>query len=197
MAMDLLISDNLAKQCGPHAEFQKKMQKYQIQHKRSEKDRPNQNPAEGVIREVRKKWCRTMFKTNCPKRLWTHGVPYVCALMRMTTSHAGRLQCRTPIKAVLGEMPDMLEHLDFGFYDWVWFKRDAGIGEIEIGKWLGMFKSMGSLMSYYALPITGVPVSRTTVQRVTEHWRSKPKLISSGLPPTTKQSQGISGRVVW
>jgi hypothetical protein len=68
----------------------------------------------------------------------------------------------------LGETPDISEYLDFGFYDWVWFKRDAGIGEIEIGKWLGVSKSTGSLMSYYALPITGTPVSRTTVQRVTE-----------------------------
>jgi hypothetical protein len=167
-AMDLLISDGSAEQCGPGTEFQKKVQKYQIQHKRSEKERPNQNPAEGVIREVRKKWYRTMFKTNCPKRLWTYGVPYVCALMRMTASYAGRLQGRTPIEAVLGETPDISEYLDFGFYDWVWFKRDAGIGEIEIGKWLGVSKSTGSLMSYYVLPITGVPVSRTTVQRVTE-----------------------------
>lgn len=121
-----------------------------------------------MIREVRKKWYRTMFKTNCPKRLWTYGVPYVCALMRMTASHTGRLQGRTPTEAILGETPDISEYLDFGFYDWVWFKRDAGIGEIEIGKWLGVSKSTGSLMSYYVLPITGVPVSRTTVQRVTE-----------------------------
>ncbi len=86
----------------------------------------------------------------------------------MTASYAGRLQGRTPIEAVLGETPDMSEYLDFGFYDWVWFKRDAGIGDIEIGKWLGISKSTGSLMSYYVLPITGIPVSRTTVQRVTE-----------------------------
>jgi hypothetical protein len=37
-AMDLLISDGSAEQCGPHTEFRRKIQKYQIQHKRSEKD---------------------------------------------------------------------------------------------------------------------------------------------------------------
>jgi hypothetical protein len=88
--------------------------------------------------------------------------------MRMTVSHAGRLQGRTPIEAIQCETPDISEYLDFGFYDWVWFKRDAGIGEIELGKWIGVSKSTGSLMSYYVLPITRVPVSRTTVQRVTE-----------------------------
>jgi hypothetical protein len=86
----------------------------------------------------------------------------------MTASHAGRLQGRTPIEAVLGKTPDTSEHLNLGFYDWVWFKRDAGTGEIEIGKWLGVSKSAGSLMSCCVLPITGMPVSRTMVQRVTE-----------------------------
>ncbi len=167
-AMDVLLSDGAAEQCGPRTEFQRKIRKYGIQHKRSEAERSNQNPAEGTIREVRKKWYRTMFKTNCPKRLWTYGVPLVCAIMRMTASYAGRLQGRTPMEAALGETPDISEYLDFGFYDWVWFKRDAGIGEIELGKWLGVSRSTGSLMSYFVLPISGIPVSRTTVQRVTE-----------------------------
>ncbi len=88
--------------------------------------------------------------------------------MRMTASHAGRSQGRTPIEAVLGETPDASECLDFGFCDLVWFKQDAGIGEIETGKWLGVSKSTGSLMSHCVSPITGTPTSRTTVQRVTE-----------------------------
>jgi hypothetical protein len=167
-AMDLLISDGSAEQCGTNTEFQRKVRKHRIGHKRSEKDRQNQNPAEGVIREVRKRWYRTIFKTNCPRRLWTYGMPHICAIMRMTASFSGRLQGRTPIEFVTGETPDISEYLDFGFYDWVWFKRDAGIGEIEIGKFLGISKNTGSLMSYYVLPSTGVPVSRTTVQRMTE-----------------------------
>jgi hypothetical protein len=167
-AMDLLISDGSAEQCGTNTEFQRKVRKHRIGHKRSEKDRQNQNPAEGVIREVRKRWYRTIFKTNCPRRLWTYGMPHICAIMRMTASFSGQLQGRTPIEFVTGETPDISEYLDFGFYDWVWFKRDAGIGEIEIGKFLGISKNTGSLMSYYVLPSTGVPVSRTTVQRMTE-----------------------------
>ena len=166
-AMDLLISDGSAEQCGPHTEFQQKIRKHKVEHKRSEKERHNQNPAEGVIREVRKRWYQTIFKTNCPRRLWTYGVPYACAIMRMMASYAGRLQGRTPIEVVMGETPDISEYLDFGFYDWVWFKRDAGIGEIELGRFLGISRNTGSLMSYHVLPATGIPVSRTTVQRVT------------------------------
>jgi hypothetical protein len=157
--MDPLISDGAAEQCGTHAELQRKIRKHQIQHKRSETERPNQNPAEGVTREARERWCRTMFKTNCPRRLWTCGLPWICAIMRMTASFAGRSQGHTPMEAVTGETPDMLERLDFGFYDWVWFKRDAGVGEIAIGKFLGVSLTTGSLMSCFMLPSSGTPVS--------------------------------------
>jgi hypothetical protein len=167
-AMDFLISDGANEQVGKHSKFQEKVKRYNIQHKTSETKRPNQNPAEGVIREIRKKWYRQIFRTNCPRRLWSYGIPYVCAIMRMTASYAGRLQGRTPMEDVTGETPDISEYLDFGFYDLVWFKDDAGIGEIRLGRFLGVSHSLGSLMSYYILPVSGVPVSRTTVQRMTE-----------------------------
>jgi hypothetical protein len=167
-AMDWLISDGGAEQVGKHTQFQAKLRKYNIKSKRSERERPNQNPAEGVIREIRKKWYRQIFRTNCPHRLWNYGIPYVCAIMRMTASYAGRLQGRTPMEALTGEMPDISEYLDFGFYDLVWFKEDAGVGEIELGRFLDISHSVGSLMSYNILPRSGIPVSRTTVQRVTK-----------------------------
>jgi hypothetical protein len=88
-AMDLLITDGSNEQTGIHSKFRERSRKHKIHLQRSEKERPNQNPAEGVIREVRKKWFRTVFKTNCPQRLWTYGLPHVCAIMRMTASYAG------------------------------------------------------------------------------------------------------------
>jgi hypothetical protein len=77
-----------------------------------------------------------------------------------------RTNTHRSIEAVMGETPDISEYLDFGFYDWVWFKRDAGIGEIELERFLSISRNTGSLMSYHILPKTGVPISRTRVQRV-------------------------------
>ena len=54
-----------------------------------------------------------------------------------------------------------------GFYDRVWFKEDAGLGETKLGRFLGVSHHIGSLMSYWVLPVSGIPISRTTVQRVT------------------------------
>lgn len=36
-----------------------------------------------------------------------------------------------------------------------------------LGRVLGVSHNVGSLMSYWILPSTGIPISRTTVQRVT------------------------------
>jgi hypothetical protein len=167
-AMELLISDGAKEQVGKHTEFQAKLKKYNIKSKVSERERSNQNPAEGVIREIRKKWYRQIFRTNCPRRIWNYGIPYVCAIMRMTASYAGTLQGRTPMEALTGETPDISEYLDFGFYDLAWYKENAGLGEIQLGRFLDVSHSVGSLMSYWILPVSGIPISRTTVQRMTE-----------------------------
>jgi hypothetical protein len=37
------------------------------------------------------------------------------------------------MEQVTGETPDMSEYLDFGFYDWVWFKDNTVLGENCIG----------------------------------------------------------------
>lgn len=31
---------------------------------------------------------------------------------------------------ITGETPDISEYLHFGFYDWILYRNDAGIGEI-------------------------------------------------------------------
>ena len=33
------------------------------------------------------------------------------------------------MEQITGETPDISEYLDFGFYNWVWYKDNAGLGE--------------------------------------------------------------------
>lgn len=115
-APDLLIFDGSQEQGGRKTKFQALLRKYKITPKVTEPNRPNQNPAESVIRELCKKWYRTIFRTNCPQRLWSYGLPHVVAIMNHTASHAGKLNGRTPMEYVTGETPDISEYLDFGFF---------------------------------------------------------------------------------
>ena len=163
-----LTSDGAGEQTGPKTEFMLNVRKYGIEHHMSEPHRPQQNRAESVIREVKKRWFRQMTKRRVPKRLWDYGIVWVCEIMSLTANSAFALEGRTPMEQVTGETPDISEYLDFSFYDWVWYKDNAGVGDNKCGRWLGVSHRVGNLMSYWILTITGRVISRTTVQRITE-----------------------------
>ena len=108
-----------------------------------------------------------MFKTYCPRALWSCVIPYVSKIMIITASFAADLQGRTLLEALNVEIPDISQYLDFGLYDRVWFKEDAVLGETKLGRFLGVSHHIGSLMSYLVFPARRIPMSRTTLQRVT------------------------------
>jgi len=87
--------------------------------------------------------------------------------MSLTSHTTFNLHGRTPMEEITGKTPDISEYLDFGFYDWIWYKDNAGLGENKIGRWLGIAHRIGNLMSYWILTVTGHVISHTTVQRVT------------------------------
>ena len=166
-APKLLTFDGSKEQCGKNSRFQQILRKYQIPYHIVEHERPNQNPVESVIRELKRKWFRIMYKMNCPARLWDYGLQYAAEIMNVTASNSGSLNGRTPMELITGETPDISEYLDFGFYDRVWFREHAGLGPTKLGRFLGVSGTVGSLMSYWVLPSSGIPESRTTVSRVT------------------------------
>ena len=68
----------------PGMDFMKKIRKYDIDYHISEPDRPNQNAAEGVIRELRRKWFRVMVQKRVPSRLWDYVYRHACKVMQHT-----------------------------------------------------------------------------------------------------------------
>jgi hypothetical protein len=164
---DELTIDGSKEQNAPGTEFMKTCRKGDIRVTRTEPDRPNQNPSEGVIREVRRRWFRTMIRKRVPRKLWDYGVKWTCQVMQRTSTTAGGLRGNCPLQEVTGETIDISEYLDFGFYDHVWYKENAGLGETSIGRWLGVSHRVGGLMSYWILTRKGTVISRTTVQRIT------------------------------
>ena len=112
----------------------KKIRKYDIYYHISEHDRPNQNPDEGVIRELRRKWFLMMVQKRAPRRPWDYGYRHACKVMQYTASHSGRLNGRTPVEFVTVDIPNIAELLDFVFYDQCWYKENSGLGETHTGK---------------------------------------------------------------
>ena len=166
-APEQLTFDGAPSQTGRNTYFQDTIRKYDIKYHVSGPRRPNENPAEGNIREIKKKWYRIQAKTNAPDRLWDYGISYVCETGNLTVNSSRYSNGRTPIECITGDTPDLSEYIDFGFYDWVTYRQNAGLGKIEIGRWLGVSHKVGKLMSYWILPESGIVMSCTTVQRVT------------------------------
>ena len=55
--------------------------KHGIHGHTSERERSNQNPTEGVIREMRKKWHQEIFIKYCLRQLWSYRYPYNAKIM--------------------------------------------------------------------------------------------------------------------
>jgi hypothetical protein len=130
---DLTI-DGSKEQSSEGTEFMKSCRRNNIQVTRTEPERPNQNPAEGVIREVRRCWFWTMIRKRVPRKLWDYGIRWTTQVMQRTSTQAGGLRGVCPIEEVTGDTVDILEYLDFGFYDHVSFKENAGLGVTSIGR---------------------------------------------------------------
>ncbi len=112
--------------------------------------------------EVKRRWFGQMIKKCVPKQRWDYG----CEVMSLTANSSFALEGRTPLEQLTGETPDVSEYLDFGFYDWKWYKDNTGVGDNMFGRWLGVSHRVGNLMSYWILTTYGRVISQTTVQQV-------------------------------
>ena len=145
----------------------KNVRQYSVDYHITEPKRPNHNFAENVVRKIRKKWFRIIVKKKVPRRLWDYGLRWVCDVQNCTSNTLRGLEGRCPLKRITGESVDISEYLDFGFFDRVWYKENAGLGETKLGRWLGVSHRVGTLMSFWVLTEECRVMSRTTVQRVT------------------------------
>jgi hypothetical protein len=128
---------------------------------------PQQNPAEKAIGELRKKWYRLCMKKNPHPRMWDYGVKWTAQIMQRTAYLDPMGKCITPLEWLTGETPDISEYLDFQFWDWVYYKEQAGTGVNKIGRFLGVASNVGNSMCYNILTGDTVKViARSTVARV-------------------------------
>ena len=164
---EFLTFDGHLSQTSKGSLFMKNVRKHDIKYHISAPRRPNENPAEGGIREVKRRWYRIMTKKRVPRRLWDYGLVWICETGNLTVSSSRYAKGRTALEIITGETPDISEYLDFSFYDWITYRTDAGMGELSLGRWLGVSHKVGQLMSYWILTSSARVISCVTVQRLT------------------------------
>jgi hypothetical protein len=118
-APDTIITNGSKEQTSKRTIWQSHLRKNGVTGVITHPHRPSQNPMETVTKELRKKWYRAMFRTNCPRALWNYGLPHFAKIIQLTASTAAGLEGKTPLGKLTGETPDISQYLDFGWYDCV------------------------------------------------------------------------------
>ena len=102
-------------QTGPRTRFMEAIRRYEIKYHVSGPRRPNENPAEQSIHEIKKRWYRIMLKKKVPPRLWDYGFTWVCETENICANFSKHAHGWTPLEIITGETPDISEYLDFEF----------------------------------------------------------------------------------
>jgi hypothetical protein len=166
------------KECvGRNTEFRRTCNKRGIRLFTTEPGKKNQNhAAERDIGELKKRWRRRRTKKDASHRLWDCGMVHEAELMKR---YARGRDGRTGYEEVTGNAPDISEGCDFEFYDLVWYRPHGKLTDAqksaELGLWIGVSHRVGSDMSHWILPKTGVVGSYTTVQHVTKEDYANPQ----------------------
>lgn len=163
-----LTMDGAAVQKGRKTTFMETIRRANIDWHISGPYRPEENPVEGGIRELKRRFYRLIIKQGVPMRLWDFVLDYVVDIMNVTVNYSKYSSGRVPLEIITGITPDISEYMDFTIYCWVFFRTDGGLGTNEIGRWLGVSHRVGPVMTYWVLPKSGIPISTDTVQAVTQ-----------------------------
>ena len=84
---------------------------------------------------------------------------------------------RTPWEVVTGSTPNILEWIEFDWYQPVWYHDPGDFlnNNLEhVGRWLGVSHRVGQALCYWILPSSGRPIARTTVRPWTNNDRCDP-----------------------
>ena len=162
-----LTFDGAMAQKGVCTLFMKTIRKYNIDFHLSSPRRPNEQPAEGCIHIIKTRWYRIMMKRNVPLHFWDYRLVWIFETCNISVSSLRYANGCTPLEIITGETPDVSEYTDFGFYDWVTYQEKAGLGELSLGRWLGVSHKVGNLMSYWICTPSCVVISCVMVQRLT------------------------------
>ena len=70
-----------------------------------------------------------MFKKKVPKEFWGFCMRWVCEIQKHTHMSSHGMDGGVPLESLTGETEDILDYLDFEFYDRAWFHENARLGE--------------------------------------------------------------------
>ena len=142
-----IIFDGFPSQVGRNTKFYQSLRRDSVIFHVSTPCRPNETPAEGGTRELKRRFYRVLFAKRVSRRLWDYLILWISETGNLSVSSSKYAKGRTSLEIITRETPDISEYTDLGFYDWVTYRSNTGLGEPEIGRWIGVSHKIGQLMS--------------------------------------------------
>ena len=94
-----------------------------------------------------------ILKNKVPKRLWDYNLIRIFETGNLSVSCLRYASGRTPLEYITGNTPDISEYLDFKFYNWITYRKNAGLDELSTWRWIGVSNKVGQMISYYVLAV--------------------------------------------
>ena len=138
------------------------------------------NRAELYIGLMKRGVGRDMRESNSPMRLWCYACERRAAIMTMTANNLFQLQGQNPYMATLGEMADISNLCQFGWYEWVYFRQHTAKFPYQkevLGRCLGPTKDEANEMAQWVLQHNGQIVPRRTLRRLRQEEMSLTNLV--------------------
>ena len=157
--------------------WKKTIDTYNIKPSITEPHSPWQNHAEGEIREFKKMVRRTMSTTATPLKFWDYCATWASKVQTLTSPPLYSMNGRTGHEIITGETPDISEHIDYGWFDYLWYiDENAAFPEDKqkLGRWMGPSHQTGQALTYFIINSEGNILSRSTVQPLTEEEHINP-----------------------
>ncbi|CAJ1968157.1 unnamed protein product [Cylindrotheca closterium] len=94
--------DGAAVQVGRNTSFMETINRAAINYHISRPYRPEENPAKGGIRELKRRFYRLIVKHAIPERLWDFVLDYVVDTMNITANYSRYSDGRVPLEVITG-----------------------------------------------------------------------------------------------
>ena len=106
-----LTMDGAVVQKGRKTIFMETIRRANINWHISGPYRPEENPVEGGIRELKRRFYRLVIKFGISMRLWDFVLDYVVDVMNVTVNYSKYSNGRVPLEIITGITPDISEYL--------------------------------------------------------------------------------------
>ena len=153
---NILRSDLAPVITGKHTDFQDQVKRLRIDLTHSELEWSNQNHVEeDEIGHLKNSFWQKIVSNKVPRSIWDYGLFHQAGIL---ISIARGKTVRAGIDEVTVQTTNILEWLDFDFYDRVWWinKKHPSTTDdkIILGRWLAILHKIWSNLCYWVLMVS-------------------------------------------